>query len=69
MARSSAQKKTVSLELVAPSEVQTGQTQERIATLAYLKAEARGFSPGHELDDWLAAEAEISQAGSAETSV
>jgi hypothetical protein len=31
----------------------------RIALCAYFKAEARGFSPGHELDDWLAAEAEI----------
>ena len=29
----------------------------RIAESAYYKAEARGFSPGHELDDWLAAEA------------
>ncbi len=30
----------------------------RIAESAYYKAEARGFSPGYELDDWLAAEAE-----------
>ena len=30
----------------------------RIAESAYYKAEARGFSPGCELDDWLAAEAE-----------
>jgi hypothetical protein len=26
---------------------------------AYYKAEARGFAPGQELDDWLEAEAEI----------
>jgi len=26
---------------------------------AYLKAEKRGFEPGHELDDWLEAEKEI----------
>lgn len=31
----------------------------RVAICAYGKAEARGFAPGHELDDWLAAEAEI----------
>lgn len=31
---------------------------EQIAFAAYLKAEARGFEPGHELEDWLAAEAE-----------
>jgi hypothetical protein len=30
----------------------------RIAESAYYKAETRGFSPGCELDDWLAAEAE-----------
>lgn len=32
---------------------------ERIARRAYEIAERRGFSPGHELDDWLAAEREI----------
>lgn len=69
MARSSAQKKTVSLELEATPEIQTGQAQERIAALAYLKAEARGFSPGHELDDWLAAEEEVNRKGSADALV
>ena len=34
---------------------------ERIAELAYFRALARGFEPGHELEDWLAAEAEIDQ--------
>lgn len=29
---------------------------EAIAQGAYFLAEARGFEPGHELDDWLAAE-------------
>jgi len=28
-----------------------------IATAAYFRAEARGFAPGQELDDWLEAEA------------
>ena len=31
------------------------------AVCAYYKAEARGFEPGHEMDDWLAAESEINQ--------
>ena len=31
----------------------------RIAELAYFKAEKRGFAPGHEEEDWLAAEAEV----------
>ena len=33
--------------------------QQRIREAAYFKAKRRGFAPGHELDDWLAAEAEI----------
>lgn len=31
-------------------------SHEAIARSAYFLAEARGFEPGHELDDWLAAE-------------
>lgn len=30
-----------------------------ITEAAYRRAEARGFVAGHELDDWLAAEAEV----------
>jgi hypothetical protein len=33
--------------------------EARIAELAYLKAESRGFEPGHELEDWLEAEGEF----------
>jgi hypothetical protein len=29
---------------------------------AYFIAEKRGFEPGHELDDWLAAEAAVARA-------
>ena len=32
-----------------------------IAIAAYYKAEARGFLPGQDLDDWLEAEAEIDE--------
>lgn len=32
--------------------------EERIRLAAYLRAEARGFNDGDEVDDWLAAEAE-----------
>jgi len=31
----------------------------RTAECAYYKAEARGFEPGYEMEDWLAAEAEV----------
>jgi len=30
-----------------------------IAQAAYLRAERRGFAPGNELEDWMAAEAEV----------
>lgn len=35
--------------------------RERIARLAYLKAEQRGFQAGGEMDDWLAAERELDE--------
>ena len=31
----------------------------KIAELAYYKAESRGFEPGHEMEDWFAAEQEF----------
>ena len=36
--------------------------QQQIARAAYFKSQARGFAPGHELEDWLAAEFEIDEA-------
>lgn len=37
--------------------------EARIAEAAYWRAERRGFTPGHELDDWLTAEREIDEQG------
>lgn len=34
---------------------------DEVRRLAYLMAERRGFEPGHETEDWLAAEREIRQ--------
>ncbi|MDR3394841.1 MAG: DUF2934 domain-containing protein [Parasulfuritortus sp.] len=42
----------------APSEAER---QQWIATAAYHRAEKRGFIPGYEAQDWLAAEAEINE--------
>ncbi len=39
-------------------------SHEQIAALAYMKAEARGFAPGHEMDDWLEAEREVNGSAS-----
>ncbi|MGH8305508.1 MAG: DUF2934 domain-containing protein [Steroidobacteraceae bacterium] len=33
--------------------------REMIAQAAYLRAERRGFAPGRETEDWLAAEQEV----------
>jgi len=35
--------------------------EEEVRRLAYLMAERRGFEPGHEAEDWLAAEREVRQ--------
>jgi hypothetical protein len=35
---------------------------EMIEQVAYMFAQARGFAPGHELEDWLSAEAEVDRA-------
>jgi hypothetical protein len=41
------------------SAISAEQRHALIARAAYLLAEGRGFSPGEELDDWLAAEADV----------
>jgi len=38
-----------------------GRRHSVIAEAAYYRAERRGFVPGHELDDWLQAEAEVAR--------
>lgn len=44
-------------------ELQSAEARYRwIAHAAYLRAEKRGFAPGHEIDDWLAAEADFEAA-------
>jgi hypothetical protein len=35
--------------------------EEEVRRLAYLLAERRGFEPGHEAEDWFAAEREVRQ--------
>jgi hypothetical protein len=43
----------------AQPEVANDEARQRIAEVAYYRAQQRGFSPGYELEDWLAAEAQI----------
>ena len=42
--------------------IEPEQRRLHIAEAAYFKAERRKFDPGHDLDDWLEAEAEIDAA-------
>jgi hypothetical protein len=41
---------------------------QAISAAAYYRAEARGFEPGHELDDWIEAEREVAAANQSGTS-
>ncbi|MBE0548159.1 MAG: DUF2934 domain-containing protein, partial [Rubrivivax sp.] len=54
---------TVEVDLsVEPSETSDQpRRQVMIAEAAFFIAQARGFVPGQELDDWLAAESEVDQ--------
>ncbi len=52
--------------VAAPSEpsvvpIEPERRLEMIAHAAYLRSERRGFTPGSEIDDWLAAEVEVDQ--------
>ena len=52
-------RKTAKAGAPARQDVSSQEMRRRIEIEAYYKAEARGFAPGHELDDWIAAEAEV----------
>ena len=43
----------------APRSERAGTLNKLIEEAAYYRAQQRGFAPGHELDDWTAAEAEV----------
>jgi hypothetical protein len=43
----------------AEAEARAAYHRGQVAEAAYFIAEKRGFGPGHEIEDWLAAEAEV----------
>ena len=43
----------------SPVNISPEERWRMVATAAYHRAERRGFAPGHEVEDWLAAEKEI----------
>lgn len=58
LAKSAENRKAVT-QPTRPEPMQPGPREEMIAEVAYYRAERRGFEPGYELEDWLAAEQEI----------
>jgi hypothetical protein len=47
---------------VPPALIDQELRRSMIAQAAYYRAEQRGFEPGHEAEDWLAAEGEVDAA-------
>jgi hypothetical protein len=47
------------LRFCRPKTQKREERESLIAKAAYLRAERRCFEPGHELDDWLAAKAQV----------
>lgn len=45
----------------ARGEMPKEELRKRISEAAYYRAKQRGFAPGHELEDWISAEAEVRQ--------
>ena len=43
----------------APAKLSPEEVYKLIQESAYFKAKARGFAPGHEVQDWIEAEAEV----------
>jgi hypothetical protein len=43
----------------ARADISAEELRRLIAEAAYYRAKQRGFAPGHELEDWIAAEAEV----------
>ena len=56
---------TSTRDATASATSEANERWQRTAVAAFYRAQARGFAPGGELDDWLAAERELSLADNA----
>jgi hypothetical protein len=43
----------------ARAEVSPDELRKLVSEAAYYRAKQRGFTPGHEMEDWIQAEAEV----------
>ena len=57
--QSSARSESTTKPSPGPVNISAEERWRMVATAAYHRAEKRGFQPGHEVEDWLAAEREI----------
>jgi hypothetical protein len=53
--------KPASFNNTARAEISADEVRKLISEAAYYRAKQRGFQPGHELDDWIQAEAEVTR--------
>jgi len=56
-----ATRKTDARPAAAPARAAATDRAELVRMAAYFRAERRGFSPGYEIEDWFAAEAEVAE--------
>lgn len=49
------------MNAAARADLTPDELRKLISEAAYYRAKQRGFQPGHELDDWIQAEAEVSR--------
>lgn len=59
MSKSKSKPKASPSQTNQSSAANSWERRQRIAEIAYYKAERRGFAPGHEERDWLDAESEM----------
>ena len=53
--------KPASFNNTARADISADEVRKLISEAAYYRAKQRGFQPGHELDDWIQAEAEVTR--------
>jgi hypothetical protein len=59
--KAAAPRKTASGPAAAKVAATSPDRAELVRMAAYFRAEQRGFAPGYEIEDWLAAEAEVAE--------
>jgi Protein of unknown function (DUF2934) len=59
MARKPSRTESMPSEIKLPPALSPEELHQLVAEAAYYRAEQRGFAPGQDVEDWLAAEAQL----------